>query len=61
MEGITIYAVVKSNRENYKTEEIDTTLYTSEASAHKAALDASRMEKEPAKYRYEVWPYRLKN
>ena len=29
MEGITIYAVVKSNRENYKTEGIDTTLYTS--------------------------------
>lgn len=61
MEGITIYAVVKSNRETYKTEEILSTLYTSEASAHKAALEESRMEQEPAKYRYEVWPYKLKN
>lgn len=61
MEGITIYAVVKSDRETYKTVEVLSTLYTSEASAHKAALDKSRMEEEPAKYRYEVWPYKLKN
>jgi len=60
MEGITIYAVVKSDRETYKTDVLST-LYTSEASAHKAALEESRMEKDPAKYRYEVWPYRLKN
>lgn len=61
MEGITIYAVVKSDRETYKTVGVLSTLYTSEASAHKAALEESRMEEEPAKYRYEVWPYRLKN
>ena len=61
MEGITIYAVVESDRETYKTVDVLSTLYTSEASAHKAALEESRMEKDPAKYRYEVWPYRLKN
>ena len=47
MEGITIYAVVKSNRENYKTEGIDTTLYTSEASAHKAASTRAVWKKNP--------------
>lgn len=54
MEGITIYAIVKSDRETYKTVEVLSTLYTSEASAYKKALDESRMEKEPAKYRYEI-------
>lgn len=61
MEGIKIYAVVKTSRVSFKTEELQSTLYTSEESAKAKCLELYRREKEPEKYDYRVEIYTLKN
>lgn len=61
MEGIKIYAVVKTCKVSYETEEVRSTLYTSEESAKAKCLELYRMEKEPEKYDYRVEIYILKN
>lgn len=61
MEGINIYAVVKTCKVSCKTEEVRSTLYTSEESAKARCLELYRMEQEPEKYDYRVEIYTLKN
>lgn len=61
MEGIAIYAVVKTCKVSCKTVEINGTLYVSEESAKNKALELYRMEEEPQKYDYRVEVYILKN
>lgn len=61
MDGISIYAVVKTCKVSCKTAEINGTLYTSEDSAKNKALEMYRTEKEPEKYDYRVEVYRLLN
>ena len=61
MEGISIYAVVKTSKVSCKTVEIRETLYTSEESAKNKALELYRLEEEPQKYDYRVEVYTLRN
>ena len=61
MEGISIYAVVKTCKVSCKTVEIIGTLYTSEESAKNKALELYRLEKEPQKYDYRDEVYMLRN
>ena len=61
MEGIKIYAVVKTERVSCRTVEVRSKLYTSEESASKRALELYRMEEQPEKYDYRVGIYTLKN
>lgn len=61
MDGISIYAVVKTCKVSCKTIEINGILYTSEESAKNRALEKYRMEDEPEKYDYRVEVYRLMN
>lgn len=61
MEGIKIYAVVKTERVSCRTVEVRSTLYASEESASKRALELYRMEEQPEKYDYRVEIYTLKN
>ena len=61
MEGISIYAVVKTCKVSCKTVEINSFLYTSEESAKNKALELYRLCEEPEKYDYRVEVYRLMN
>ena len=61
MEGLKIYAVVKTERVTCKTIEVYGTMYTSEESAKNRALDMYRREDSPEKYDYRVEVYTLKN
>ena len=61
MEGIRIYAVVKTDKVSFRTVEINSTLYVSEDSALRKALDLNRLEQKPEKYDYRVEIYTLKN
>ena len=61
MEGIRIYAVLKTERVTCKTVELFGTLYANEESAKTRALELYRMEKNPEKYDYRVEIYTLKN
>ena len=61
MEGLKIYAVVKTERVSCRTVFLFGTLYTSEESAKSRALELYRMEDHPDKYDYRVEIYILKN
>ena len=61
MEGIKIFAVVKKEKVSCRTAEVYGTLYASEESASRRALELYRMEKELEKYDYRVEIFTLKN
>lgn len=61
MDGIKIYAVVKTDKVSCRTVEMKYTFYTSEESASRKALELYRMEEHPEKYDYRVEVCTLKN
>jgi hypothetical protein len=61
MEGLEIYAVVKTCKVSCNTVEVYSILYTSQESAKNKALELYRSEEEPEKYDYRVEIYWLMN
>lgn len=61
MEGLEIYAVVKTFKVSCNTFKVYETLYTSQESAKNKALELYRSEEEPQKYDYRVEVYWLMN
>ena len=61
MEGLKIFAVVKTERVTCRTVEVHGTLYTSEETAKTRALEMYRMDDNPGKYDYRVEIFTLKN